>query len=158
MHGHVADKHALVFYSINLRCKFCAGNVNYLTINLLQFFRARRGTRLLKSVKNADTAMAYGLDWGQITIPNHYNIDLPSYRAGGNRSLRDENWIPAYAGMTARLLIYCYRNRITFYATEVDGAAEEPRGNCEPVWRVRFLIFSTRTFQCKKLNSKQSVD
>ena len=33
-------------------------------------------------------------------------------RAGGNPSLRDENWIPACAGMTVRLLIYWYGNRI----------------------------------------------
>ena len=84
MQGNVVDKHAPVFYLTNHPRKFCAVNVNYLTINLLQFFRARGGRRLLKSVKNADTKKAYGLDWGLIPIPNHYSSNLPSYRAGGN--------------------------------------------------------------------------
>ena len=69
MHGNVVDEHALVFYSTNHLRKFCAGNVNHLTINLLQFFRARGGRRLLKSVKNADTKKAHGLDWGLTFVP-----------------------------------------------------------------------------------------
>ena len=34
--------------------------------------------------------------------------------AGENPSLREENWIPACAGMTACLLIHCYGNRIRY--------------------------------------------
>ena len=71
--------------------------------------------------------------------------------------MREENWIPACAGMTARLLIYCYGNRIrrgNWRSASDDGRCASRKTSRHVLSRTRSDCSSNPHHQIKKTGAR----